>query len=70
MLLFLLFLIVYGFMLVSQSWYRSFNTLKLSYAWCTLAVPMGSALLLVSIGEKLVRDLTTPAVKWGEEKEC
>ena len=70
MLLFLLILIVYGFMLVSQSWYRSFNTLKLSYAWCTLAVPMGSALLLVSIGEKLVRDLTTPAVKWGEEKEC
>ncbi len=70
MLLFLLILIVYGFMLVSQSWYRSFNTLKLSYAWCTLAVPMGSALLLVSIGEKLVRDLTAPAVKWGEEKEC
>lgn len=36
MVLFLLILIVYGFMLVSQSWNRTFNTLKMSYAWCTL----------------------------------
>ena len=42
MLLFLLILIVYGFLLVSQSWNRTFNTLKMSYAWCTLAVPVGS----------------------------
>ena len=42
MLLFLLILIVYGFLLVSQSWNRTFNTLKMSYAWCTLAVPVGA----------------------------
>ena len=43
MLLFLLILIVYGFLLVSQSWNRTFNTLKMSYAWCTLAVPVHPA---------------------------
>ena len=45
MLLFLLILIVYGFLLVSTSWNRTFNTLKMSYAWCTLAVPVGSLLM-------------------------
>ena len=70
MILFLLILIVYGFMLVSQSWYRTFNTLKLSYAWCTLSVPVGSTLLFFSVAGKLARDLMTPVGKWGEEKAC
>lgn len=66
MVLFLLILIVYGFMLVSQSWFRTFNTLKLSYAWCTLSVPVGSLLLIFTMIGKLVTDLKTPTEKWGE----
>lgn len=67
MVLFLLILIVYGFMLVSQSWFRTFNTLKLSYAWCTLSVPVGSVLLFFTMTGKLITDLRTPTTKWGEE---
>ena len=61
MLLFLLVLIVYGFILVSQSWNRTFNTMKLSYAWCTLAVPAGALLMFVSAIEKLINDIKAPA---------
>lgn len=64
MLLFLLVLIVYGFILVSQSWNRTFNTMKLSYAWCTLAVPVGALLMFVSAIEKLINDIKAP-VKGG-----
>ena len=64
MLLFLLVLIVYGFILVSQSWNRTFNTMKLSYAWCTLAVPAGALLMFVSAIEKLINDIKAP-VKGG-----
>lgn len=64
MLLFLLVLIVYGFILVSQSWNRTFNTLKLSYAWCTLAVPGGALLMFFSAVGKLIGDIKTP-VKGG-----
>lgn len=52
--LFLLVLIIYGFMLVQTSWNRAFNTLPLSYAWCTLAVPVGSILMLSSIVENTI----------------
>lgn len=57
MLLFLLILIVYGFLLVSQSWNRTFNTLKMSYAWCTLAVPVGSLLMFFSMIGKVLGDI-------------
>lgn len=65
MLVFLLILIVYGFLLVSQSWTRMFNTLKLSYAWCTLSVPVGSFLLFVTMIGKLVQDIKKPLKDWG-----
>ena len=62
---FLLILIVYGFLLVSQSWYRSFQTLKMSYAWCTLSVPVGALLLIFTIGSKFIKDIRTPMIEWG-----
>lgn len=65
MLLFLLILVVYGFMLVSQSWNRMFNTLKLSYAWCTLAVPVGSLLLFTTMAGRLIGDVKKPLKDWG-----
>ena len=64
MLLFLLILIVYGFLLVSQSWNRTFNTLKMSYAWCTLAVPIGSLLMIFTIIGKLIGDIRRPVGEW------
>ena len=69
MLLFLLVLIIYGFILVSQSWNRTFNTMKLSYAWCTLAVPAGSLLMLFSVIEKFMGDIKQSVKEWGKS-EC
>ena len=63
MLLFLLVLIVYGFILVSQSWNRTFNTMKMSYAWCTLAVPVGSLLMFFSTIGKTIGDIKRK--EWG-----
>ena len=57
MLLFLLILVVYGYMLVGQSWLRTFNTLHISYAWCTLAVPVGAFFMFFSILGKLKKDI-------------
>ena len=65
MLLFLLILIVYGFLLVSQSWNRTFNTLKMSYAWCTLAVPVGSLLMFFSMIGKMLGDVTKAIKEWS-----
>mgnify|MGYP002748231607 CR=1 FL=1 len=65
--LFLVILIVYGFLLVSQSWYRTFQTMKLSYAWCTLAVPVGSMLLIFTMIGKMIKDIKTPVAGWGDE---
>ncbi|SRR5574344_643885 len=56
-LLFLLILVVYGYMLVDQSWLRTFNTLDISYAWCTLAVPVGAFLMFFSVLGKLKKDI-------------
>ncbi len=58
---FLIVLIWYGFPLVMQSWNRVFNTLKLSYAWCTLCVPVGSILMLSTVIKKMIHDIKTPA---------
>lgn len=55
MILFLLILVVYGFMLVNTSWNRVFNTLPISYAWCTLAVPVGATLMLTSTIESTIK---------------
>jgi len=68
MLVFLLVLIYYGFVLVSKSWTRMFNTLNLSYAWCTLSVPVGSALLFTTMLGIFIRDIKRPAEKWGGEQ--
>ncbi len=58
-------LLYYGVILVSQSWTRMFNTLKLSYAWCTLAVPVGSGLMLTSFIKRLLNDIKKPVAEWG-----
>lgn len=64
MLLFLLILVIYGGILVSQSWLRTFNTLPISYAWCTLAVPVGAFAMFFSVIGKLLGDIKRPAKSW------
>lgn len=63
---FLAFLVFFGYSLVTQSWYRVFNTLKLSYAWCTLSVPVGSLLLITSMIRRTYADIKRPANDWGK----
>jgi len=67
MLIFLAILIWYGFILVSQSWTRMFNTLPLSYAWATMAVPVGSVLMSLTIIEDLIKNIKKPISEWEVE---
>ena len=54
------------FLVILIVWYRTFQTMKMSYAWCTLSVPVGSVLLFFTMVGKLFKDLRTPVGKWGE----
>lgn len=65
-LLFLATLVVKGYELVGHTWSRVFNTLHLSYAWCTMAVPVGSALFFCTMVSKTIKDIRRPVNKWGE----
>ncbi len=64
---FLAVLIIYGYKLVSQSWNRMFNTLKLSYAWCTMAVPVGTFLLFTTMIWRTYCDIKKPVKDWGQK---
>ncbi len=65
--LFLAVLLCYGYKLVTQSWPRVFNTLKLSYAWCTMAVPVGAFLLLTTMIHRTFDDIRKPVDEWGSK---
>ncbi|MCL2018877.1 MAG: TRAP transporter small permease [Oscillospiraceae bacterium] len=47
-------LVVYGIPLAIENAKRPFQTLGLSYSWATMSVPVGSALMIVTIIIKLV----------------
>lgn len=64
-LVFLVTLLYFGTILVSQSWLRVFNTLNLSYAWCTMSVPVGAFLLLTSMIGRTLADIRKPVSEWG-----
>ena len=68
MIAFLLILVWFGFPLVNESWSRVFNTLNLSYAWCTLCVPVGSILMLETTIHNTVKDIVRKPSEWGVEK--
>ena len=53
MMAFLAVLIRYGVPLLIENRKRMFQTMELSYSWCTLAVPVGSLLMLVSCAVRL-----------------
>ncbi len=57
MILFLAVLVRYGVPLLISNWKRQFQSMELSYSWCTLAVPVGSLLMIVSCCIKLAEAL-------------
>lgn len=59
-------LVVYGFQMTVSGWTRQITTLHISYSWVTMAVPVGSFLMIISTMIRLVERIKTPA---GEKAE-
>ncbi|MDR0486546.1 MAG: TRAP transporter small permease subunit [Elusimicrobiota bacterium] len=66
-LIFLLILVRYGIPLCIESIKRTFQTLPISYAWCTLAVPFSAIFMLISQTIIIVEDIKKPAGQWGRQ---
>ena len=58
---FLCVLVFYGIRMVRQGWSRQIAALGISYGWVTLAVPVGSFLMIISTAISLVKRIKTPA---------
>ena len=58
---FLCVLVFYGIRMVRQGWNRQIAALGISYGWVTLAVPVGSFLMIISTAISLVKRIKTPA---------
>ena len=54
-------LVFYGIRMVRQGWSRQIAALGISYGWVTLAVPVGSFLMIISTAISLVKRIKTPA---------
>ncbi|MBR2258503.1 MAG: TRAP transporter small permease [Blautia sp.] len=54
-------LVFYGTQMVSQGWSRRIAALGISYGWVTMAVPVGSFLMIISTSISLVKRIKTPA---------
>ena len=53
--------VFYGIRMVRQGWSRQIAALGISYGWVTLAVPVGSFLMIISTAISLVKRIKTPA---------
>lgn len=60
------FLVVYGVDLCFSNTKRTFDTLALSYSWCTLSVPVGGFLMIISSVNRLREAILTPASFWKQ----
>jgi len=67
MLAFLGLLLRFGIPLVLETTNRLMNTLTVSYAWVTLAVPVGAFFMLISTAVCLVEDIKKPVSEWGRK---
>ncbi len=61
-------LVKYGTKLCLSNTKRTFQTMHFSYSWCTLAVPLGSLLMIISAIIKLKEIIKTPASYWEQRK--
>ena len=67
MLIFLAVMVYYGFQYVKTGYKRLITTLNVSYAYVTASVPVGALLMIISVGQNLVKSIKTPVEKWGEK---
>lgn len=66
---FLMVLVIYGVVMVQTGYQRQINTLHISYAWVTAAVPVGALCMIVSTAINLVGTVTTKAGAAGKESK-
>lgn len=64
--LFLAVLVYFGVPLLLQNWKRLFQVLPISYSWCTLSVPVGSFLMIISASIRLVEIVKKPVSFWAQ----
>lgn len=64
---FLAVLVYYGQQMAVDGWARQITTLKISYSWVTLAVPVGSFFMIISTVIRLVEVIKTPLATFGEK---
>ncbi len=66
---FLSVLVFFGIPLTLGNRKRLFQVLPLSYSWCTLSVPVGAFLMIISSFIRLARIRRKPALEQGASKE-
>jgi len=66
---FCILLTVYGIKLCLENTKRLFQVLPISYSWCTLSVPVGSFLMMVSASIRIHELVYTPVSYWEWKKE-
>lgn len=64
--LFLGVLVYFGVPLLLQNWKRLFQVLPISYSWCTLSVPVGALLMMISASIRLVEIIKKPVSFWEQ----
>ncbi len=64
--LFLGVLVYFGIPLLLQNWKRLFQVLPISYSWCTLSVPVGSFLMIISASIRLSQIIKQPVSFWEQ----
>lgn len=62
-------LVFNGFIMTVQGWEREITTLGISYSWVTMAVPVGSFLMIISTSIRLIETIKKPVREFviGEE---
>ncbi|MDD3253528.1 MAG: TRAP transporter small permease [Lachnospiraceae bacterium] len=65
---FLMVLVVYGVVMVQTGYQRQINTLHISYAWVTAAVPVGALCMIVSTAVNLVNTIKSKNTSGKESK--
>lgn len=59
-------LVIYGTKLCLSNTKRVLQSLKLSYSWCTLSVPVGSILMIISSSIRIHEIIHTPVSYWEQ----
>ena len=59
-------LVYFGVPLLLDNWKRLFQVLPISYSWCTLSVPVGSFLMIISASIRLVEIIKKPVSFWEQ----